>query len=373
MTAELLALPDERQAEVESLRATVRQVCADAGGPAAVRRLEAAGGLHDAGLWHVLGVEIGLAGLGLPDGAGGVGGLAELVAVAEELGRALLPVPFLSSTVLAGQVLAHSGPAAQASLERVAAGELATLALADASGAWVPAAVEVTATQGEGGWTVDGVVPFVLDGADAALVVTAARTADGVDLFLVATASDRVDAVAVETLDLSRSQALVTFTDAPATRLTTGGGADAAVRPALDVAAVVLAAEQFGGTQACLEMTVAYVKDRHQFGRPVGSFQAVKHACADLLVLVEVSRSAVVRALEAEGDPAALAEAAAVAQSWCSDAYRTVTAETVQLHGGIGFTWEHDAHLYFRRARADAAMLGSAAHHRERLAGLLGW
>ena len=373
MTAELLALPDERQAEVESLRATVREVCDDAGGPAAVRRLEAGDSRHDAELWDVLGVQIGLAGLGLPESAGGLGGLAEVAAVAEELGRALLPVPFLSSTVLGGQVLAHAGPAAQAGLERVAAGELATLALADAGGAWSPGSVEVTATVGAGGCTVDGVVPFVLDGADAALLVAAARTADGVDLFLVDAASDRVEAVAVETLDLSRSQALVTFTDAPATRLTTGGSADSVVRPALDVAAVALAAEQFGGAQACLAMTVAYVKDRHQFGRPIGSFQAVKHACADLPVLVEASRSAVVRALEAEGDPGALAEAAAVAQSWCSDAYRTVTAETVQLHGGIGFTWEHDAHLYFRRARADAALLGSAAHHRERLASLLAW
>ncbi len=373
MTAELIALSDDRAAEVASLRRTVRAVCDDAGGPAAVRRLEADGRRYDAGLWDVLGVQVGLAGLGLPEAAGGIGGLAEVAAVAEELGRALLPVPFLSSTVLAGQVLAHAGEAALTALERVAAGELATLALADADGVWDPAKVEVTATVGDGACTVDGVVPFVLDGADAALVVVAARTPHGVDLFVAETRSAQVGTVVVETLDLSRSQALVTFTDAPATRVTTGGSADAAVRPALDVAAVAMAAEQFGGAQACLDMTVAYVKDRRQFGRPIGSFQAIKHACADLLVLVEACRSAVVRALEVEGSPEALAEAAAVAQSWCSDAYRSVTAETVQLHGGIGFTWEHDAHLYFRRARADAALLGSAAHHRERLAGLLAW
>jgi alkylation response protein AidB-like acyl-CoA dehydrogenase len=373
MTAELVELTDDRRAEVESLRATVRDVCQDAGGPAAARRLEAGGGRYDTALWEVLGVQIGLAGLGLPEPAGGIGGLAEVAAVAEELGRALLPVPFLSSTVLAGQVLAHAGDAALPALERVAAGELTTLALADADGLWEPSQVEVTATVGADGCTVDGAVPFVLDGADAALVVVAARCPDGVDLFVLDTRSEGVDTVAVETLDLSRSQALVTFTDAPATRLTTGGSADAAVRPALDVAAVALAAEQFGGAQACLDMTVAYVKERRQFGRPIGSFQAVKHTCADLLVLVEACRSALVRAVEAEGDPQALAEAAAVAQSWCSDAYRTVTAETVQLHGGIGFTWEHDAHLYFRRARADAALLGSAAFHRERLASLLAW
>ncbi len=373
MTVELLELDDEHQAEVESLRETVRDVCADAGGPAAVRRLEIAGGRYDARLWGVLGVQVGLASLGLPESVGGMGGLTEIATVAEQLGRALLPVPFLSSTVLAGQVLAHSGPAALPALERVSAGALATLALADADGGWDPGRVEVTATIGDSGCTVDGVVPFVLDGADAALLVVAARSDAGVDLFLVETSSCSVDAVAVETLDLSRSQALVTLTDAPATRLTSGGTADAAVRPALDVAAIALAAEQYGGAAACLEMTVAYVKERRQFGRPIGSFQAVKHACADMLVLVEACRSAVTRAIEVEGDPQALAEAAAVAQSWCSDAYRAVTAETVQLHGGIGFTWEHDAHLYFRRARADAAMLGSSTHHRERLASLLAW
>lgn len=358
MTTDLIERTDERQAEVDSLRATVRDVCQDAGGPTAVRRLETHGARYDTALWDVLGIQVGLAGLGLPESAGGVGGLAEVAVVAEELGRALLPVPFLASTVLAGQVLARSGPAAQAALERVAAGDLATLALADGDGVWDPARVEVTATSGPDGCTVDGVVAFVLDGADAALLVVAARTEDGVDLFVVETQDPRVDTVAVETLDLSRSQALVTFTDAPATRLTTGGTADAAVGPALDVAAVALAAEQFGGAQACLDMTVAYVKERRQFGRAIGSFQAVKHTCADLLVLVEACRSAVVRALEAEGNPAALAEAAAVAQSWCSDAYRTVTAETVHLHGGIGFTWEHDAHLYFKRAWTTALLHG---------------
>ena len=365
----LLTLDDERRAELESLRETVRDVCADAGGPAAVRRLEPDGPGHDAALWDVLGVQVGLAGLGLPEEAGGIGGLAELAAVCEELGRALLPVPLLSSTVLAGQVLARTGASGAPALERVAAGEVAALAVADPDGAWDPALVELTASGG----TVDGVAPFVLDGAAAVLLVVAARTPDGVDLFLVDTAAAGVDAVAVETLDLSRSSAVVTLTDAPATPLTTGGTADAVVRPALDVAGVALAAEQLGGAEACLAMTVDYVKDRRQFGRPIGSFQAVKHVCADLLVLVETCRSAVVRAVEAEGSDEALAEAAAVAQAWCSDAYRAVTAETVQLHGGIGFTWEHDAHLYFRRARADAALLGSAAQHRERLAQVLGW
>jgi len=279
-------------------------------------------------------------------------------------------VPFLTSTVLAGQVLAAAGPAAGEALARVAGGAVAALGVTGPAGVWDAAAVELRAGPAAG--TVDGVLPAVPLGAGADLYVVAARTDDGVDLFAV-DAGPGVTAVAVDSLDLSRPSAGVTFTDAPATRLTTGGSADAVVPSALDIGAVALAAEQLGGAEACLELTVGYLKERRQFGRAIGSFQAVKHACADLLVLVETCRSAVVRARDAEGSPEALAEAASVAQAWCSEAYRNVTAETVQLHGGIGFTWEHDAHLYFRRAHADAVLLGGAAHHRERLAVLLGW
>ncbi|WP_448624201.1 acyl-CoA dehydrogenase family protein [Geodermatophilus sp. URMC 64] len=361
-------LDAERAAELQDLRAAVREVCQDAGGPEAVRRLDPAGPGFDAELWDVLATQIGLGGLGLPERADGLGGLAEVAAVCEELGRALLPVPFLTSTVLAGQLLAAAGPAADAALARVAAGEVAAAGVTGPDGVWDPAAVELRAD----GDTVDGVLSVVPGAAGAALFVVAAQTDAGPDLFAV-DAGPAVTAVGLDSLDLSRPAASVTFTDAPATRLTSGGSAGAVVPPALDVAAIALAAEQLGGAEACLELTVGYVKERRQFGRAIGSFQAVKHACADLLVQVETSRSAVVRAVEAEGSPDALAEAASVAQAWCSEAYRTVTAETVQLHGGIGFTWEHDAHLYFRRARADALLLGGAAHHRERLARLLDW
>jgi alkylation response protein AidB-like acyl-CoA dehydrogenase len=360
----------ERESELQDLRAAVREVCADAGGPGTVRELAPDGPGFDPRLWDVLGRQMGLAALGLPESADGIGGLAEVSTVCEELGRALLPVPFLTSTVLAGQVLAAAGPAAGEALARVAAGEVAAAGVTGPAGVWDPAAVELRADPAAG--TVDGVLPVVPLGAGAAFYVVAARTDDGVDLFTV-DAGPGVAAAALDSLDLSRPSAVVTFTDAPAARLTTVGSADAVVPAALDVAAAALAAEQLGGAEACLELTVGYLKERRQFGRAIGSFQAVKHACADLLVLVETCRSAVVRARDAEGSPAALAEAASVAQAWCSEAYRSVTAETVQLHGGIGFTWEHDAHLYFRRARADAVLLGGAAHHRERLATLLGW
>ena len=177
----------------------------------------------------------------------------------------------------------------------------------------------------------------------------------------------------LETLDASRSQAEITFDDAPAQRLTHGGEGAAVVSAALDVALVVLAAEQVGGAAACLDAAVDYAKVRHQFSRPIGSFQAIKHKLADLLLLVEMARSALDRALLVEDDPMALAEAAALATVWCSEAYTGVATENVHVNGGTGFTWEHDAHLYFRRAKADEVLLGGPAVHRERLAQLLAW
>ncbi|MEU6260895.1 acyl-CoA dehydrogenase [Streptomyces sp. NPDC047043] len=358
--------------ELEDLRDTVRTVCANAGGTAAVRRLsEEAPGI-DAGLWDTLGRQVGLAALGLPASAGGIGGLAGIAAVCEELGRVLAPVPLLSSTVLAGQVLAGCGTADTA-LGQLAEGVVHALAVVAPDGTWQADAVPVAVSWQGSVPLLDGTAPFVLDGADAETLVVAATGADGVDLFLADPREPGVTVRRVPTLDLSRGQAIVTFDGARARALTAGGeGADVVSR-ALDVALVALAAEQLGGAQAALDTTVAHVRDRTQFGRAIGGFQAIKHACADMLLQVEAARSAVVRAVRAEGSPRALAEAAAVAQAWCGEAFVSVAAECVQLHGGMGFTWEHDAHLYFRRAQSDAVLLGGAAHHRERLAALLGW
>ncbi|WDV56188.1 acyl-CoA/acyl-ACP dehydrogenase [Streptomyces coeruleorubidus] len=358
--------------ELADLRETVRSVCADAGGTAAVRRMSEEAPGVDAELWDTLGRQVGLAALGLPESAGGIGGLAEIAAVCEELGRTLVPVPLLSSTVLAGQVLAGCGTADKA-LAELAEGTVHALAVAAPDGRWRPDAVPVAVSWQGGVPLLDGTAPFVLDGADADALVVAAAGTDGVDLFLADPREPGVTVRRVPTLDLSRGQAVVTFSGARAGALTAGGeGADIVSR-ALDVALIALAAEQLGGAQAALDMTVAHVRDRTQFGRAIGGFQAVKHACADMLLQVEAARSAVVRAVLADGSPGALAEAAAVAQAWCGEAFVSVAAECVQFHGGMGFTWEHDAHLYFRRAQSDAVLLGGAAHHRERLAGLLGW
>jgi len=385
VTTEVTAPPESADAEeLAALRQAVREVSDAVGGTAAVRRLMgttgdgAPGPTHDERAWNLLAGEIGLSGLGLPESAGGLGGLVELVTVAEELGRTLLPVPFLSSTVLTGQVLARAArlsdsSAADAALATVAAGDVVAPVLLDQDGAWDPHRPPVTAISTDSGWLVGGVAPYVLDGPAATALLVAAATGDGTALLLVDSRAEGVSLRPTPTLDLSRSMATVVLESARGDLLVAGGAASAAVLPALDTAAVVLAAEQLGGAQACLDMTVDYIKQRRQFGRPIGSFQAVKHLCADLLGLVEGMRSAVVRAVLVADAPDQLAEAACVAQTFCSEAFRTVSAETVQLHGGIGFSWEHDAHLYFRRARADAVLLGGPNQHRERLADLLGW
>jgi alkylation response protein AidB-like acyl-CoA dehydrogenase len=406
----------ERAGELAALREAVRDLIEGSGGTAAARRRLTDGPApaqpedaqpkdaqpqdaepgYDEDAWRLLGTEMGLAGLGIAEDLGGAGGgLAELTVVAEELGRSLLPVPFFSSTVLAGQILARCPDTGSDVLARLSAGgELAAFAGTDPDGCWRPDRLPVQAQadgrlhgradfglhgradfglHGRADFGLHGRADFVLDGAAAAHLVVAARTPAGCDLFLVAGDAEGVRRRALETLDPTRAQASVSLDGAPGTPLTTGGAGAAAVTAGLDVALVVLAAEQVGGAAACLDLAVEYAKLRHQFSRPIGSFQAIKHKLADLLLLVEMGRSAVDRAMAAEHDPARLAEAAAVAKIWCSDAYTTVATENVQIHGGIGFTWEHDAHLYFRRARADEQLLGDATVHRERLAALLGW
>ena len=222
-----------------------------------------------------------------------------------------------------------------------AGGELAAFAGTDSDGCWRPDRLPVEA---EADGRLRGQTEFVLDGTTAAHLVVAARTPAGCDLFLVAGDAEGVQRRALETLDPTRAQASVSFDGAVGVPLTTAGRGAAAVAAGLDVALVVLAAEQVGGAAACLDLAVEYAKIRHQFSRPIGSFQAIKHKLADLLLLVEMGRSAVDRALLAEQDASRLAEAAAVAKIWCSDAYTTVATENVQVHGG------HRVHLGARRA-----------------------
>ncbi len=351
--------------ELIELRQTVREASSEAGYPARVRDLETSDTGLDPALWRLLAEDIGLAGVGLPEEVGGLGGLAELLAVAEELGATLAPVPFVSSTVLAGQVLAGCGDPGLPFLERIASGEIAGPAITDGRGIWAAERVDCTSD----GSHVTGTVPFVPFGAAASFFVLAAGSDSGVDVFVVEAGDAEV--THLPSLDFSRPSARVAFRSAPATRLTDGGAGGTAVDDGVDVALLAVAADQLGGTQRAFDETLEYIKVRRQFNREIGSFQAIKHRMADALMLVEMARSGLEKVTSGPVDD--LGTEAAIAKAWGSDSYNAVVAEAIQLHGGIGFTWEHDAHLYFRRARYDAAFLGDAAHHRERLATRLGW
>ncbi|MFK0284858.1 acyl-CoA dehydrogenase family protein [Streptomyces sp. NPDC090499] len=370
--------------EHEQLRATLRRFLADKAPSEAVRRsMESTDG-HDPALWRRMADELGLLGLALPEEYGGLGGgPVELGLVLEELGRALLPSPYFATVALAGQALVVSGDerAKARWLPAIADGSLTgTLAWAEESGSWHVEDVRAEAVPDRGGTRdrVSGTKMFVVDGRSADLVLVVARTTTGPRLFAVEGTAPGVTRTRLETLDPTRRLARIDLDGAPA-QAVGPEDADAAagyLRRVTDLAAVALAAEQAGGAQACLDAAVAYARVRVQFGRPVGSFQAVKHKCADTLVKVEAARSAAYHALSvAAADPPEWREraaAAAVAAVCCADAYTHAAKENIQIHGGIGCTWEHDAHLHLRRAKSSEQLLGSPAAHRRRLAGLVG-
>ena len=351
--------------ELTDLRTTVRSAATESGYPTAVLELEKSETGLDPTLWSLLAQDIGLSAVGLPESAGGLGGLAEILAVAEELGATLAPVPFITSTVLCGQVLAASDESAAPYLERIAGGEIAAPAVTNARGLWSAADISCTSD----GEKVSGTVRFAPFGVSATFFVVAARTDSGIDVFVVEASDAHINGL--PSMDFSRPSATVTFDGAPAVRLTTGGNGESVITQAVDVALMAVAADQLGGSQACFDMTLDYIKVRRQFNREIGSFQAIKHRMADALMLVEMLRSGLEKVTS--GGMQDLAADAAMNKSWGSDSYIAMTAEAIQLHGGIGFTWEHTAHLYFRRARYDAAFLGDGSFQRERLATLLNW
>ena len=362
----------ERAAELAALREAVRDLAAGSGGVAAARRrLDAEPGF-DESAWRLLGVEMGLAGLGLPEDLGGAGGgLAELCVVGEELGRSLLPVPFLSSTVLGGQILARCPERPGGLLAELAAGSaLVAFAGVDADGCWradgTPSGPTKTGTSTEprSSCSTARRQPTCSSRPPARRAATSTWRRPPPTVWCAAR-SRRSTRRAARRRSSSRRRRR------RGSRPTAAG--PTLVAAALDVALVVLAAEQVGGAAACLDMAIDYAKVRTQFSRPIGGFQSIKHKLADLLVLVEMGRSAIDRALAVADDPARLAEAAALAKAWCGDAFVTAATENVHINGGTGFTWEHDAHLYFRRSRADQALLGDPVVHRERLAELLAW
>jgi alkylation response protein AidB-like acyl-CoA dehydrogenase len=321
--------------------------------------------------------QLGLQALAIPEEYGGAGfGYVELTVVFEEMGAALLCAPYFSTVALAANALLSSSDegAKKDLLPGIASGEtIATLAFTEDSGRWDADGITLAATGSGGSWTLDGHKMFVIDGHSANLVLVAARTAGGVSLFAVEGGAPGMTATPLATMDQTRKQARIEFASTPARLVGDEGGAAPVLSRTLDLAAVALAAEQVGGAQRCLDMAVEYAKTRIQFGRPIGSFQAIKHKCADMLLEVESAKSAAYYAgWAAAEDSDELPVVASLAKSYCSEAYFHAAAENIQIHGGIGFTWEHDAHLYFKRAKSSELLFGDPSYHRELLAQRIG-
>jgi len=351
----------------EDLRASVRDLLTDQAGFSSVLARTESTEPYDLKLWRTLSGDLGLAGLAVPEDHGGQGAsYREVAVVLEELGRSVAPVPFLGSAVLATAALQAAGDADL--LPRLAGGELIgalAVPLTTSPGGAFPSGVEANS---EG--ALSGAVGPVADASVADVLIVPAVGADGPGLYAVERAAATVtEAVS---LDLTRRLADTSFDNAPARLLAGPDDAEAVLRQALLTGAGLLASEQVGLAQWCLDETVAYLKQRYQFGRPVGSFQALKHRLADLYLEIVQARATARAAADAlANDPGDVPVAVAVAASTCSAVALHVAEQTVQLHGGIGMTWEHPAHLYLKRAKSDELALGTPGRHRAELAGLV--
>ena len=326
----------------------------------------------DAKVWSRLGSELGVLGLSVPEADGGAGGsLVDQAVAVEELGASLACGPVFGTVFLAipALVAASAGALRDELLAELVEGRrTAAFAVADRAGAFDPSAVTVTAS----GDRLSGTVERVVDAGAADDLLVAASGPDGDGLYAVDATGTGVERTPLVTIDLTRPQATVRFCDAPARLLAGADEAERVISHALQVGSALLAAEQVGAAQHLLDLSVEYAKSRMQFGRQIGSFQAVKHRLADMLVDLEHARSTAYHAVwaltDGSDDPAL---AASIAQATCSAAFSRIAKDTIQVHGGIGFTWEHQAHLYFKRATTDAALLGTAEQHRARVATLV--
>lgn len=370
--------------EQEMIRASAEAFLADVSDSAAVRAAMASEAGHDPALWQRLCSEMVWPAIHIPEQYGGLGlGFVELAILLEQMGRRLLCSPFFASACLATPALLLGGSEAQKArwLPQLAEGSLtATLAYAADNRQGLDAVQASARAEGEG-FVLDGVLRQVIDGHSADLLIVAARGAQGISLFAVEAATPGISRRLKPTLDQTRKLAEVqleqVYVGADALLGGVGQGGPLLER-VLQLACAALAAEQTGGAQQSLDLTLAYIQERQQFGRPIASFQAIKHRAADMMLEVECARSAAYyaacaaqEALDAQGDPAVAAElplAAALAKARCSEAFFHCAAESIQLHGGVGFTWEYDPHLYFKRARASEAFLGAPSWHRERIA-----
>ncbi len=373
----------EISTEQRELRESVHRFLAERAPLARVRELMETADGTDPDVWRQASAQLGLPGIAVPEEYGGAGfSFAEQAIVLEELGAALFTGPYLASAVLAATALLASDDeeAKKDLLPGIAAGEtVATLAFSEDGGSWESDSIRLTAASATtgNGWRLGGHKSFVLDGhgADLILVIAAAGTSGPGNLSLFAVGSDAVGLTrrALPTLDQTRKLARLEFSQVPARLIGEPGAARAVLGHTLDVTAVALAAEQLGGAQRALDMAVQYARVRQQFGRPIGSFQAIKHRCANLLLEVESLRSAVGYAAAAvAAGSTEVPVLASLLKAYASEVYSHVAGENIQIHGGIGFTWEHDAHLYLKRAKASELFLGDGSYHRERLATRIG-
>jgi alkylation response protein AidB-like acyl-CoA dehydrogenase len=360
-------------AEQDELRDSVRRFLTERAPLPRVRELMETDDGIDRAVWHQASAQLGLPGLAIPEAYGGAGfTFAEQAIVLEELGAALFQGPYLASAVLAPTALLSCPDegARRDLLPAIASGQtIATVAFTEDDGCWDPSAIQLSATPAGHGWRLDGHKSFVLDGGSAGLILVLANADGALSLFAVEAGAPGLTVTVLPTLDQTRKLARLEFDGAAARLIGSAGDGHAVLDRVLDVAAIALAAEQLGGAQRALDMAVEYAKMRRQFGRPIGSFQALKHRLADLLLEVESLRGAVRYAAAAVAeDSAEVPVVASLVKAYASDTYFHVTAENIQIHGGIGFTWEHDAHLYFKRAKSSELFLGDASYHRERLA-----
>jgi alkylation response protein AidB-like acyl-CoA dehydrogenase len=376
--------------EQEMIRATAASFLGEVSGSDAIREAMATERGYDEALWQRICTELYWQAINVPEAYGGMGlGYVEVVAMMEQMGRHLLCSPFFATVCLAASALQVCGSEEQKALwlgRLCEQGMTATLAFNGGVSRWDAAAVTATWAREGDDYLLDGDYRYVIDGHTAELLVVAAREAGttgeaGISLFLLPADTQGVSREWLPTMDQTRKQARLTLGEVrlPASsRMGDEGEGWPALAQVIDLASIALAAEQVGGSQRLLDMTVEYTAERTQFNRTIASFQAVKHKAADMMLKTEVARSAVYYAAcvaqeSIGGGPLAdeLGEAASIAKSYCSDAYFAIAGDAIQLHGGVGFTWEYDVHLYFKRAKSSEQLLGNGAQHRERLAALL--
>ena len=363
--------------EQQEFRSVVRRFLEDKSPSTAVRRLMETDKGYDPEVWQSLSRELGLTAVHIPEAYGGQGfGVSELAIAAEEMGRTLLCAPYFASTVLAATAILKAGTETQkqALLPTIASGTtIAALAVTEDDGRWDAAGVTTTATPSGGKYRLDGAKSFVIDGHNAGLIVVLARKPgsagdDGLSFFTVEADSKGLDRRLLQSMDPTRKLARLTFSGVEAELLGTEGAAAAPLAETLDVAAICLSHEMVGGAEKLREDAIAFANQRYQFGRPIASFQSLKHKAADMLLEVELAKAAAYYAAAAvdEGD-AEVPALASLAKAAASEAYMQTAIHAVQIHGGIGFTWDNDTHLWFKRAKSSEVFLGGPEHHRERL------